>query len=87
MKLAKQIVKEARMPWHREWEGNRIPPPLIIIPEDMIEDIIAAKLMPVRDAIQFVLNDSKEEWSGTMLTNKTDKALCEILDMLSDEEK
>ena len=52
-----------------------------------VEHIIAAKLMPVRDAIQFVLDDSKEEWSGTMLTNKTDKALCEILDMLSDEEK
>ena len=51
-----------------------------------IDERIAVELGPAREAIQFVLDDSKEEWSGTMLTNKTDKALREILAMLSEEE-
>ena len=50
-----------------------------------IDERIAAKLESVREAIQFVFDD-RGEWAGTMLTNAADKALREILTMLSEEE-
>jgi len=75
MKLAKQIADDI----YKE---------VLMTSEELcaVEHIIAAKLKPMKEAIQFVLDDSKEEWSGTMLTNKTDKALREVLDLLSEEE-
>jgi len=50
-----------------------------------IDERIAAKLEPVKAAIKFILDDGKE-WAGTMLTSAADKALHEILAMLSEEE-
>ena len=74
MKLASEIVNELRetLCWESAQPG-------------IAYAIIAAKLKPMKEAIQFVLDDD-EEWAGTMLTYKTDKALREILAMLSEEE-
>ena len=77
MKLAREIVKEARMPWHRKWVRNRIPTSLIIIPEDMLEDIIAAKLEPVRDVLESLVEYAKLEGKSCSATS--------ILALLSEE--
>jgi len=84
MRIAREIVRVAEEGYGKtRYEDIDT----IVASSEEWESLIAAKLEPVRGAIQFVLYDSKEEWSGTMLTNKTDKALREILDMLSEEEE
>jgi len=82
MRIAREIVRVAEEGYGKtRYEDIDT----IVASSEEWESLIAAKLKPMKEAIQFVLDDD-EEWAGTMLTYKTDKALREILAMLSEEE-
>lgn len=54
MKMSDEIIKDARYPWIREWHGGDRESSLIVIPEDMLAEIIDSHLGYIHGALSYV---------------------------------
>ena len=82
MKLVKEIIQEARVPWNKEWKGDPRSG-LVIIPMDMLEAIISAKLEPVQAALAGLFDKSDVTDYNYMEYEAAEQALA----LLSEDEQ
>jgi|GEM_PF-6467896 len=97
MKLAREIIEDARAVWGKQFKEvhcQAIPYNLIIVAEDVLLSTIAAKLVPVREALAEAVElinsagDEQEDGaaqSGPEFWHNAALLIGDVLAMLSEE--